>query len=81
MNIYVGNISFKSTDDSLRTAFAAHGAVKSAKIITDRDTGKSKGFGFVEMDNDAEGTAAIDALNGTSLDGREIKVSVARPKE
>ena len=78
--IYVGNLSFNTTDDSLRNCFAAHGNVLSAKVVTDRDTGRSRGFGFVEMDDDAA-QAAIAALNGKDLDGRALRVSEAREKE
>lgn len=80
MNIYVGNLSFDCLDDDLRTAFGAHGTVDSARVISDKYTGKSRGFGFVEMPNDSEAQAAITALNGTELKGREIKVNEARPK-
>jgi RNA recognition motif-containing protein len=81
MNIYVGNLSYQFTDDELRTAFEAHGAVDSAKIIMDRDTGRSKGFVFVEMPNDDEARAAIEALNGSELGGRNVKVNEARPRQ
>lgn len=80
MNIYVGNLPFSTDDDSLRSAFEAHGAVASAKVISDKFTGRSRGFGFVEMDNDDEGRAAITALDGKEFDGRELRVSEARPK-
>ena len=80
MNLYVGNLSFKTTDASLQALFQAHGQVQSARVVIDRDSGRSKGFGFVEMDNSAEATAAINALNGTDLDGRSINVNEARPK-
>lgn len=80
MNIYVGNLSFDCLDDDLRTAFGAHGTVDSARVISDKYTGKSRGFGFVEMPNDSEAQAAIAALNGTELKGREIKVNEARPR-
>jgi RNA recognition motif-containing protein len=80
VNIYVGNLSFDCLDDDLRTAFGAHGTVDSARVISDKYTGKSRGFGFVEMPNDSEAQAAIAALNGTELKGREIKVNEARPK-
>ncbi len=80
MNLYVGNLSFKTTDASLQALFQAHGQVQSARVVMDRDSGRSKGFGFVEMDNSAEATAAINALNGTDLDGRSINVNEARPK-
>ena len=81
MDIYVGNLSYNSSDQSLRDAFAAYGTVASANIIQDRETGRSKGFGFVKMENDQEANAAIEALNGASLDGREVKVNEARPRE
>ncbi|MBN2082097.1 RNA-binding protein [bacterium] len=81
MNIYVGNLSYQLTEDELRAAFEAHGAVDAARIITDKYSGHSKGFGFVEMPNDSEAQAAINALNGTELSGRELKVNEARPRE
>jgi RNA recognition motif-containing protein len=81
MNIYVGNLSFNCTEGDLRTAFSAHGEVDSVRIITDRDTGRSKGFGFIEMPNDSEANAAIQALNGTEMMERTIKVNEARPRE
>ena len=81
MNIYVGNLSFNCTEADLRTAFAAHGDVDSVRMITDRDTGRSKGFGFIEMPNEAEANAAIQALNGVELMERTIKVNEARPRE
>ncbi len=80
MNIFVGNLSYRSTDDSLRAAFEAYGEVESAKIITSRETGRSRGFGFVEMPNDEEAKAAIAALDGKDLDGRSIRVNEARSK-
>jgi len=80
MDIYVGNLSFKTTDASLKALFQAHGQVQSARVVIDRDSGRSKGFGFVEMTNSAEATAAINALNGTDVDGRTINVNEARPK-
>ena len=80
MNIFVGNLSFSTTDDSLRELFEQHGEVTSAKVITSRDTGRSRGFGFVEMANDAEGRVAIEALDSTDLDGRPLRVSEARSK-
>ncbi|MFK7885561.1 MAG: RNA recognition motif domain-containing protein [Gammaproteobacteria bacterium] len=81
MNIYVGNLSFNLTEDELRDAFAAHGDVSSAKIISDRDTGRSKGFGFVEMPNDSEANAAIEDINGKDLSGRPVRVNEARPRQ
>lgn len=81
MNIYVGNLSYDTTDRELEAAFAAHGAVTSARIATDRDTGRPRGFGFVEMPNQTEAEAAIAALNGTQLQGRTLNVNEARPRE
>ncbi len=81
MNIYVSNISFGLTEGDLQEAFAEYGDVSSVKIITDKFTGKSKGFGFVEMDNDNEATNAIEQLNGTELGGRELQVKKALPKK
>ena len=80
MNLYVGNLSYQMTDDDLHRAFAAYGEVSSAKIIIDRETGRSKGFGFVEMPDDAEAEAAIKALDNADLGGRNIKVNQARPR-
>ncbi len=80
MNIYVGNLSYQVTEDQLKTAFEAFGEVDSAKIITDRYTGNSKGFGFVEMHNDEEAEAAMEALNGQDMNGRSIIVNKARPR-
>ena len=79
-NIYVGNLSFDATEEQLRSLFEAHGEVSRASIVTDRDTGRSRGFGFVEMPDDSAAMAAIDALNGTSVGGRNITVNEARPK-
>jgi cold-inducible RNA-binding protein len=79
--LYVGNLSYNATDRDLESLFAAHGAVTSATIVTDRDTGRSKGFGFVEMSNDKEAQAAITGLNGKDLDGRSLIVNEARPRE
>ena len=79
--LFVGSLAWATTDDSLRDHFAACGAVSSAKVVTDRETGRSRGFGFVEMDNDAEADAAIAKLNGSDLDGRSIAVNEARPQE
>ena len=81
MNIYVGNVSFKLSDDDLREAFEEHDEVSSASIIMDRETGRSRGFGFVEMPDQAEGEAAIKALDGANLKGRPIRVNEARPRE
>ena len=80
MKIYVGNMSFDVSEDDLRKAFEAHGQVDSVNVITDRDTGRPKGFGFIEMSNDTEAKAAIEALNDKELKGRTISVSVARPR-
>ncbi len=79
-NIYVGNLSYRTTEAALRTLFAEFGGVESVKLITDRDTGRSKGFAFVEMTNEQEALAAISALNGKSVDDREIRVDKARPQ-
>lgn len=81
MNIYAGNLSFSMTEDELRDAFSAYGEVSSARIVTDRETGRAKGFGFVEMPNDSEAKAAIEALNGTEIGGRSLNVNEARPRE
>jgi RNA recognition motif-containing protein len=77
--LYVGNLPFTATDQSLGDAFAQYGTVESAKIIMDRDTGRSKGFGFVEMSSDAEAQTAISKLNGAELEGRALTVNEARP--
>jgi RNA recognition motif-containing protein len=79
-NIYVGNLSWGTTEDQLRETFEQYGEVLSARIITDRDTGRSRGFGFVEMENEDEANAAIDALNGQTMDGRPLTVNEARPR-
>jgi len=79
--LYVGNLSYNMTSNDLEQLFAAHGTVVSASVITDRDTGRSKGFGFVEMGTDEEAQAAISALNGKSQDGRNLTVNEARPQE
>lgn len=81
MNIYVGNLDFKATEDQISELFGEYGEVTSVKIISDRLSGRSKGFAFVEMANDEEGQAAIEALNGYSINNREMSVSVARPRE
>ena len=78
--IFVGNFSFNTTDTDLRQWFEAHGAVESATVVTDRDTGRSRGFGFVEMSNNNEADAAIAALNGHDAGGRALTVNEARPK-
>ena len=79
--LYVGGLPFTTTDEELSAAFAAHGTVASAKVIMDRETGRSKGFGFVEFENDDEGKAAEAAMNETDLGGRTIRVNEARPLE
>jgi RNA recognition motif-containing protein len=81
MNIFVSSLSFKSNNEDLKHLFESYGEVSSARIITDRDTRRSKGYGFVEMPNDQEGEAAINALNGSDQGGRTINVSVARERE
>ncbi len=78
--LYVGNLSYGVTDSQLSELFGAHGSVESAQVIIDRDTGRSKGFGFVEMSSQAEAQAAIAALNGKEIDGRSLTVNEARPK-
>ena len=80
MNVYVGNLSYETDDAALRAAFEAYGEVASAKVITDRDTGRSRGFGFVEMPSEDEARAAIAALNGSELQGRTLTVNEARPR-
>ncbi len=81
MNIYVGNLSYGVTDDDLQQLFAEFGTVTSVNIIKDRDTGNSKGFGFIEMENQADGENAIKDLDGRDVKGRNIKVNQARPKD
>lgn len=78
--LYVGNLPYSADQQTLQDTFSACGEVDSVNVITDRDTGQSKGFGFVEMSSDAEAQKAIQELNGTSLDGRQIKVNEAKPK-
>ncbi len=80
MNIYVGNLSFDASEDDVRQAFAAHGEVTSVNIITDRETGRPRGFGFVEMASEEEDRKAIAALNETEIGGRAVTVNEARPK-
>jgi len=80
-NLYVGNLPYTTSEDDLRQAFEAHGQVSSVNIIMDRETGRSRGFAFVEMPNDEEAQAAIDALNLSDLDGRNLTVNEARPRE
>lgn len=79
--LYVGNLPYSATEQSLRDAFAPSGTVDSVSVITDRDTGQSKGFAFIEMSTDQEAQAATQAMNGKMLDGRQIKVNEAKPKE
>ena len=78
--LYVGNLPYTVTEQSLQSTFAEHGTVESVNLIIDRDSGQSKGFGFVEMRTDSEASAAIAELNGTELDGRAIKVNEAKPQ-
>ena len=78
--LYVGNLPFSATEETLSEKFSAHGRVESVKLISDRETGQSKGFGFVEMSSDAEANAAIAALNGADFDGRALKVNEAKPQ-
>lgn len=80
MNIYVGNLAYKTTEDDLKQAFGAFGAVESVKIISDKYSGRSKGFGFVTMPNADEGKAAINAMNGKEFMGRTLKIDEARPR-
>lgn len=80
MNIYVGNLSYQTTEDDLRAAFETHGEISSVAVVKDRDSGQSKGFGFVEMSDDGKARAAIKSLDGSELQGRQIKVNEARPK-
>ena len=79
--LYVGNLPYSATEQSLQDTFSQCGEVDSVNVITDRDSGQSKGFGFVEMSSDSEAQKAIQELNGTSIDGREIKVNEAKPRE
>ena len=81
MNIYVGNLTFETTDESLQVAFTEFGEVTSARVITDRESGRSRGFGFVEMPQNAEAEAAIQGMNGKDVGGRNLTVNEARPKE
>ena len=78
--LYIGNLAFGATEDDVRDAFAAHGSVGSVQIISDRDTGQSRGFGFVEMDDDGEAETAIAAVNGSDIAGRNVVVNEARPR-
>jgi RNA recognition motif-containing protein len=79
-NIYVGNLPFSTTDSDLESLFAEYGAVSRAQVITDRDTGRSRGFGFVEMESDTDAEKAITELDGTDVGGRSLNVNVARPR-
>ena len=79
-NIFVGNLDYNATEESVRSLFERYGAVTSARIMTDRETGRSRGFAFVEMENETEADQAISALNGYKLDGRALNVNEARPK-
>jgi RNA recognition motif-containing protein len=81
MKIYVGNLSFQTSEDQLRQMFQEHGNVDSASLVMDRDTGRPRGFGFVEMGDDAQARAAIAALNGKNVDGRDLTVNEAKPRE
>jgi RNA recognition motif-containing protein len=79
-NLYIGNLSFQTTEDAIRGLFAEHGEVESVRLITDRYTGRSRGFAFVEMATDEAAQAAIESLNGKSVDERELRVEIAKPK-
>ena len=81
MNIYCGNIAYTTTEDDLRDLFSQHGEVSADRVITDRDTGRSKGFGFVEMVDDGEAKQAIEALDGKDFMGRDVRINEARPRE
>ena len=81
MRIFVGNLPYSATDGDLEAAFSAHGEVESATVVTDRETGRSRGFGFVEMPNATDGETAIRAMNGADLKGRALTVNEARPRE
>ncbi len=80
MNIYVGNLPYSTTDEDLRAAFAAYGSVTSARVVFDRETGRSRGFGFVEMASSSEAHAAIEALNQTDMQGRQLRINEARAR-
>lgn len=80
-NIFVGNLSFGTTEDEIRSMFEAYGAVDRVNVVTDRETGRARGFGFVEMSNDGEGEKAIAGLNGREVDGRALNINEAKPKE
>ena len=79
-NIYVGNLTFNTSSSDLESLFAQHGTVTSAQVVNDRETGRSRGFGFVEMSSSDEANAAIEALNGRNVDGRDLTVNVAKPR-
>lgn len=81
MKLYVGNLSFNTSESQLRDLFAAHGEVRTASLVMDRDTGRPRGFGFVEMSDDTQAQAAIAALNGSNVDGRDLTVNEAKPRE
>lgn len=81
IKLYVGNLPYSANDDAMREHFSQAGTVASATVVTDRETGRSRGFGFVEFEDDAEGKAAIESLDGKEMDGRELKVNEARPRE
>ncbi len=81
MQIYVGNMSYNTTEEVLNELFSNYGDVDSVKVITDRETGRAKGFGFISMNDDSAGQKAIDELNGKEVDGRTLKVNEAKPKE
>ncbi|MEP7342912.1 MAG: RNA-binding protein [Acidobacteriota bacterium] len=81
MKLYVGNLSFQTTDEDLQGLFAQAGSVESVSLVTDRDTGRSRGFGFIEMGSKAEGEAAISQFNGTEVHGRSLTVNEAKPRE
>ena len=81
MRIYVGNLPFSASDDEIRTLFEGFGSVESVHLISDRETGRPRGFGFVEMENDDEANEAIQALNGSDLGGRTLKINEAKPRE
>ena len=80
MKLYIGNLPFSATEEAIRELFGQHGSVESVSLITDRDTGRPRGFGFIEMD-DAEATTAMSALDGTEMDGRALKVNEAKKRE
>ncbi len=80
-NLFIGNLAYATTDDTLKAHFAAIGEVSSARVVTDRETGRSRGFGFVEFTDESLNQKAVDELDGKELDGREIKVNLAQPKE